>query len=195
MGSDKVTKALKDTETPVSTVAARTNAQLHRLCRECGSYEFLRRPRTLLHRLFSTCSYRCGKCSYRETRFKIWAGTIILPLFVLGLVAGTTYLVARTMARRGASASLSTADTLDRARVGGLSTFEQMMLRKPKGTMDNAGILQLWRSNVGVDVILQMIRTSNPDYDVGANAVIELKKAGVDERIILAMIDAPYTAR
>jgi hypothetical protein len=99
------------------------------------------------------------------------------------------------MARRGASASLSTADTLDRARVGGLSTFEQMMLRKPKGTMDNAGILQLWRSNVGVDVILQMIRTSNPDYDVGANAVIELKKAGVDERIILAMIDAPYTAR
>jgi hypothetical protein len=40
-----------------------------------------------------------------------------------------------------------------------------------------------------------MIRTANADYDVSANAIIELKQAGVDQIVILAMIDASYNAR
>jgi hypothetical protein len=111
------------------------------------------------------------------------------------LAGGLAYLVVVVKPGGIRDSSPSTGDALERARAGGLSTFEQMMLRKPRATMDNATILQLWHANVGVDVILQMIRTSNPDYDVGAEAIIELKKAGVDERIILAMIDAPYNAK
>jgi hypothetical protein len=61
--------------------------------------------------------------------------------------------------------------------------------------MDNATILKLWRAEVGRDVILQMIRTSNSDYDVSANAIIELKQDGMDQAIILAMIDASYRSR
>jgi hypothetical protein len=57
---------------------------------------------------------------------------------------------------------------------GQLSTFEQMMTKKPKATLDNATVLKLWRASVGSDVILQMIRTSNADYDLSANAIIEL---------------------
>jgi hypothetical protein len=67
-----------------------------------------------------------------------------------------------------------------------------MMLHKPKAVLDNATILKLVRANVEVSVILQMIKTSTADYDLGANAIIELKQAGVDQQIILAMIDASY---
>ena len=61
--------------------------------------------------------------------------------------------------------------------------------------MDNATILKLWKASVGPNVILQLIRTSNADYDVSASAIIELKEAGVDQTIILAMIDASYNTR
>ncbi|MDE3199181.1 MAG: hypothetical protein KGN84_22720 [Acidobacteriota bacterium] len=96
-----------------------------------------------------------------------------------------------------ANSAASTADALSRARTsaGGLTTFEQMMLKKPRTTMDNATILKLWKANVGTNVILQMIRTSNSDYDLSANAIIELKEAGVDQTIILAMIEAAYQTR
>jgi hypothetical protein len=67
-----------------------------------------------------------------------------------------------------------------------------MMLKKPRTTLDNATILKLWKAEVGTEVIVQMIRTSNPDYDVSSNAVIQLKQAGVDQTIILSMIDATY---
>jgi hypothetical protein len=89
------------------------------------------------------------------------------------------------------------ADALARARAsaGGLTAFEQMMIKKPRTTMDNATILKLWRANVGADVILQLLRTSTPDYDVSASSIIELKQAGVEQSIILAMIDASYSAR
>ncbi len=68
-----------------------------------------------------------------------------------------------------------------------------MMLHKPKTPMNNATIMKLQKAGVGRDVILQLIRTSNADYDVSANAIIELKEAGVDQAIILAMINASYT--
>jgi hypothetical protein len=68
-----------------------------------------------------------------------------------------------------------------------------MMTKKPKSTLDNATIMKLWHANVGSNVILQMIRTSNADFDVSAGAIIELREAQVDQAIILAMIDASYT--
>lgn len=90
------------------------------------------------------------------------------------------------------------AEALARARAtagGQLSAFEQMMLNKPKASMDNATVLKLVKAGVSKDVVLQMIRTSNSDYDVSANAIIELKEAGVDQSIILAMISASYGTR
>jgi hypothetical protein len=66
---------------------------------------------------------------------------------------------------------------------------------KPRAALDNAAVLKLWNAGVGSVVIVQMIRTSNADYDLNENAVIQLKEAGVDRNIILAMIDASYNAR
>ncbi len=70
-----------------------------------------------------------------------------------------------------------------------------MMVKRPRLSLDNAVILKLWRAQVGTDIILQMIRTSNADYDVSANSIIELKQAGVEQSVILAMIDASYNTR
>ena len=84
---------------------------------------------------------------------------------------------------------------LPRGHGGQLSAFEEMMVRRPKSTMGNSNVVELTKANVRPDVIVRLIRASNADYDLRANSVIELKNAGVDETVILAMIDQSYTAR
>lgn len=70
-----------------------------------------------------------------------------------------------------------------------------MMTRKPLDTLDNSEVLSLWHANVGVGIILQMIRTTNGNYNVKPGAIIALRAEQVDQTIILAMIDANYRAR
>jgi hypothetical protein len=120
----------------------------------------------------------------------------LLVLVSAGLSAvGATYLVRLVAPAHSEETSLSTPDALARARTSAgssLSDYELMMLKKPRTTLDNAAVLQLTKANVGSEVIIQMIRTSNPDFDMSSNGIIQLKQAGVDENIILTMIDASY---
>jgi hypothetical protein len=118
-----------------------------------------------------------------------------VPAIVLAVAGAALYIASSGFVFRKEAAAQSQAELLARTRnsVGGqLSTFEQLMIQKPKQTLDNATIVRLWKANVGTSVILQLIRTSNSDFDVTANSIIELKQAGLDETIILAMVDAAY---
>jgi hypothetical protein len=167
-------------------------------CSKCGAKELQRKPRRFLHKAFALYPYICLNCAHRESKFRLTLGTILKVSFFLALVIAIVYFSMNPFSfHRGDDASQGTADALARARTsaGGLSTFEQMVIKKPRTTMDNATILKLWKANVGPNVILQLIRTTTPDYDVSANSIIELKEAGVDQAVILAMIDASYTAR
>ncbi len=171
-------------------------------CVKCGAKELQRKPRKLWQKLFALYPYVCLRCSHREIRFRIkpWGVVRLLLLLALPVGAAVVYHTRSTLFHKAAAddgAQAGGADALARARAtaGGLTAFEQMMIKKPRSTMDNATILQLWRKNVGAAVILQLIRTTTPDYDVSASSIIELKEAGVDQSIILAMIDASYTAR
>jgi hypothetical protein len=185
----------REQEKALSRNGAAATHQSNRLCTKCGSHELRRRPRSILFRLLSISTYACGRCANRETRFRLSAITFVVPLFLLIVAGAIIWFVNRPT--QFEESQQSAADALSRARTGSgpLSTFEMLMLKKPRTTMDNATILQLWKANVGVNVILQMIRTSNADYDVSASAIIELKQAGVDQNIILAMIDATYNVR
>jgi hypothetical protein len=157
-----------------------------------------RKPRTALHKLLAIYPYLCVRCSTRQTRFRLTLGTIFKFSLLAALVGAVVYFSVNPISfRRVDDGSQNSAEALSRARTaaGGLSAFEQMMIKRPRTTMDNATILRLWRANVSPNVIVQMIRTANADYDVSANAIIELKQAGVDQIIILAMIDASYNTR
>jgi hypothetical protein len=167
-------------------------------CSKCGAKELQRKPRRLFHKAFALYPYVCLNCAHRESKFRLTIGTILKVFFFLALIGGITYFAMNPISfHKGDDGSQGTADALARARssAGGLSTFEQMVIKKPRTTMDNATVLKLWKANVGANVILQLIRTTTPDYDVSANSIIELKEAGVDQAVILAMIDASYTAR
>jgi hypothetical protein len=169
-------------------------------CVKCGAKELQRKPRKLWQKLFALYPYVCLRCSHREVRFRIkpWGVVRLLILVALPVGAAIVYNERAGLFHKAPEENAGgNADALARARAsaGGLTAFEQMMIKKPRTTMDNATILQLWRKNVGAAVILQLIRTSTPDYDVSASSIIELKEAGVDQSIILAMIDASYTAR
>jgi hypothetical protein len=167
------------------------------LCLKCGSQDLRVRPRSFFHRVFSVAVFDCSRCDYHETRFSLSPATLIVPIILALMGGGTYYLLKTQVWIRGDEGTLNTADALAKARSssGALSTFELMMLKKPRNTMDNQSILQLVHANVGSAVITQMVRASNADYDVSPGAVITLKKAGVDESIILAMIDQSYNVR
>jgi hypothetical protein len=168
-------------------------------CRRCGSIELKRQKRSSLDCITSMQVLQCDRCANRQREFKFHWTLLFEILFFCALIV-TPILVIKMQPSwlRPKDTAQSDLDSLSRTRnaMGGqLSTFEQMMTKKPRSTLDNATILKLWRANVGSDVILQMIRTSNADYDLSANAVIELRQAQVDRSIILAMIDASYTSR
>ena len=188
---------------PASTHTTSSSAATYstKPCANCGAKELQRKPRGLLQKLFALYPYVCVRCSHREIRFRIKPWGVVRLLILVALPVGATivYRAGPGIFHRAAddNNAQGSADALARARAtaGGLTAFEQMMIKKPRTTMDNATILKLWRANVGANVILQLIRTSTPDYDVSASSIIELKQAGVDQSIILAMIDASYTAR
>jgi hypothetical protein len=181
--------------TAVANVSAPSAQNLSRLCKSCGSRGLQLRPQSFIGRILPVASYACVRCGGGTTRFRFsFSALVILILLLISIGEGAyLYLLLRPGGIR--DSPTVTGATLERARTNGLSAFEQMMLKKPRSTMDNVTVLQLCSANVGTDLILQMIRNSNPDFDVDAVAVIELKKAGVDERIIAAMIDAPYNSR
>jgi hypothetical protein len=167
------------------------------LCPICGYGHLHRKECTFLDACFALIPFRCSRCPYEERRFRPSWRIASVYLILLGSAAVGTWAsthrgwlhLKRDKLDESGAAALTTA----RIAAGGhLSSFEQMMLRKPRGTLDNATILKLWRANVGTDLILMMIRTSAPDYDVSARAIIEMKDAKVDQAIIMAMITADY---
>ena len=187
---------------PASTHTTSSSAATYstKPCAKCGAKELQRKPRKLWQKLFALYPYVCLRCSHREVRFRIkpWGVVRLLLLVALPVGGAVVYFAKPDLFHKAPDENAQGgADALARARAsaGGLTAFEQMMIKKPRTTMDNATVLKLWRANVGANVILQLIRTSTPDYDVSASSIIELKQAGVEQSIILAMIDASYTAR
>jgi hypothetical protein len=171
-----------------------------RRCDKCGSRELRRQPRFATDLILSIQPYQCGRCAHRQRRFRFGWGLAVRVFWLAAVLSAGTYFWINppTNPFRAKDVAQSETESLARARTamgGQLSTFEQMMTKKPKSTLDNATVLKLWHANVGANVILQMIRTSNADFDVSAGAIIELREAQVDQAIILAMIDASYTNR
>jgi hypothetical protein len=157
--------------------------------------------RTKLDQLLSFYPFVCGHCGKRERRFRLTASAIIRLLLLCAVPAGLWFwkhppaFLTRTNTVVSGATEQEQSEALARARTaagGQLSTFENLMLSKQKIAMDNATVLKLVKANVSKDVILQMIHTSAADYDLSANAVIDLKQAGVDQSIILGMITASY---
>jgi hypothetical protein len=138
------------------------------------------------------------QCYSRHIKLKFSVLSLITFVALVLLTSAIVYLRLNPIwLNRDADTPRSTAEALARARTaeGGVSAFEELMIHKSRTTLDNGAILKLWKARVSPIVIVKMIRTSIPDYDISANSIIELKQEGVDESVILAMIDATYNAR
>ena len=61
-------------------------------------------------------------------------------------------------------------------------------------TLDNNAVIELTRSGLSLDLILKKISTSRPAFVVTSAALVELKKAGVDDAVIALMMDRAETA-
>jgi hypothetical protein len=60
-------------------------------------------------------------------------------------------------------------------------------------TLDNQTVIGLTRSGLSVEIISKKISTSRSSFDVSAPALIDLKKAGVDDGVIALMMDRAET--
>ena len=56
-------------------------------------------------------------------------------------------------------------------------------------TLTNAAIVEMTRAGLGVPIILQKIASSGANFDISVKALIELKKAGVQDEVIQAAIE------
>ena len=54
-------------------------------------------------------------------------------------------------------------------------------------TLDNTTVVALTRAGLSVDLILKKISTSRPSFVVTAEALVELKKTGVDDAVIASL--------
>ncbi len=105
----------------------------------------------------------------------------------LALLGGTVYFIQHPPAFL--SGFTSTSGTDKPARGQRVMPAEQAPSQGQKTAMDNATILRLWNAKVSAEVILQMMRKSDANYDVSPSAIIALREAQVDEDVILAMIN------
>ena len=171
-----------------------------RSCGFCGAKGIERQALiTVNDRLLSWISlhpYGCSRCCRVGYRFSFGPLFWFNLLLLTGLCATIAFLSVGLRAR-----SLSLASSREaalegvRANVGQLSPFEKLMVSKHQQTLDNATIVELTRSEISAPVILKMIRNSNHEFDLSATAVIQLKKSGVDESIIYAMLDSSPESR
>ena len=170
------------------------------LCDKCGANNLRPSPRRsladrLMIGLFSVFPHRCHSCRLIRKRFRLSWRVFVLPAAALVLGAGTWYVASHRVSSSRENPDQNQADLLARTRLsagGQLSAYEQMMVHRPKQTLTNDIVLKLCNAHMGREVILQLIRNSSADYDITADALIRLKQAGVDETIIMAMVDNAY---
>lgn len=55
--------------------------------------------------------------------------------------------------------------------------------------LTNADVIQLSRSGLGKELIINKIKNSDCDFDVSVNGLVELKKAGVDDVVVGVMME------
>jgi hypothetical protein len=58
----------------------------------------------------------------------------------------------------------------------------------PGAVLTNADIVQMQKANLSEETILSKISSSTANFDTGANDLIQLKEAGVDDNIINAIV-------
>lgn len=59
---------------------------------------------------------------------------------------------------------------------------------------DYRDVIKMYRANISEDFILRQVRTERHVYNLSAEQVIELRKAGLSEYVIQAMLDSGRTA-
>jgi hypothetical protein len=143
--------------------------------------------------LISAYPFRCRRCLRTDTKFFLSFRPFLVVIFIFGISFGGIFGVGwlyqhRPSTTMEGNSHQEAADGV-RSNMGQLSPFEKMMLSKHQQTLDNETILKLSKSNLGTPIIIKMMRSSNHDFDVSANAIIALKEAGVDEAIIFTMLD------
>jgi len=183
---------------PRGTTQPHTDDSDRILCPRCGhGHLHRRRTQPITDAFFGQIRVKCSRCMYEEKRLRVTKLFLIewFCILTLGAVAAwftlNPILSGKSSGKDDPVIALATAQM---ASGGKLSAFEQMILRKPKTRLDNSTILKLRHANASTDLIVLMIKTSTPDFDVSANAVIELMGAGINDSIIEAMIESNYSA-
>lgn len=74
-----------------------------------------------------------------------------------------------------------------------LILFSSLSVFAQTDTVDNKTVADMSRSGLSSEIILKKIASSRTAFDVSAASLIELKKAGVDDNVIAAIMDRAQT--
>ena len=68
-------------------------------------------------------------------------------------------------------------------------TFGFAIAQQAKKPLTNADVVEMVKAGIGTDVVVQAIRQSASEFDVNADALIALKRQGVPDAALKAMLD------
>ncbi|MDQ3800783.1 MAG: hypothetical protein M3384_15150 [Acidobacteriota bacterium] len=70
-----------------------------------------------------------------------------------------------------------------------LLIFASTVFAQQSETLTNTEIVEMTRAGLGKQIILQKIASTNGNFDISTKALIELKKAGVEDEVIQGLIE------
>ena len=170
------------------------------LCEKCGQSRLERRSRHgLIAVVFSLAGFfphKCRKCNAKQYRL---IGPFRLALAVLSTVASLAVVVnssgvirrLRPEPRALSSVAPASEDALFASQLasGRVGAFEKLLAARRKQFLHNEDIALLLQSGIEREVVLKLIKASNPAFDISPAGILELRKAGADNAVILAIID------
>lgn len=148
-------------------------------------------PRSRWDRISSRVRFQCPRCGRYSARihsrwgFALKAaltGAALAGLVSLGLTGDFRGMLSR------APAGLKDETFMARgAFAGQLVAAEAMTNGKPRPSLTNDEVIELWRMKASTSLILHLIQSSKADFDFSTSGLMQLREAQLDPAIVEAM--------
>jgi hypothetical protein len=158
-------------------------------CQHCNRGEVTRVPRTTLedfaYSMVGLYPYICKNCNFKcfRSRAKQVAVSVCYGLFVLGILGfSVSYTRSKRSVRRPPTAAAVKASLVK-------AGAHAVTVRADLNILTNQDVMELSKAGMSERSITRLVRTMPRRFDIDTESLVRLKRAGVSEDVILAVVE------
>jgi len=161
-----------------------------RVCPRCNAPRLVRHSRKtgwqVFLSFFSIFPFKCHACMKGKYCF-VFSWYLLHTLWISLLLGWTGYLAWNKLQiptrnlYEAASANYTTGGTA-------MTSFEKMVISRKRLVLQNDDIVSLVKAGISDALVLSLLHDSDAAFDLTPVAIVKLKKDGVDESLITAML-------